>query len=85
MKSYRNAVAALLLALVLSTSAFAGEMQTGITSPDPQPTPTTANSTTQTTTTDGEMQTGVVASTPQATDTVTETALNLLQSVFSLL
>jgi hypothetical protein len=34
--------------------------------------------------TGGEMQTGEAASTPGAADTVTEIALNLLQSVFTL-
>jgi hypothetical protein len=85
MKSYRNPAAALVLALVFATSAFAGEMHTGFTDPDPQPTPETASSTVQTTTTDGEMHTGVAPSTPVATDTVTGVALNLLQGVFSLL
>ncbi|HEX8633961.1 MAG TPA: hypothetical protein VF703_07390 [Pyrinomonadaceae bacterium] len=83
MKSYRNAVATLVLALVFSTSAFAGVIQTGVTGPDPQPTPT-VSSTTETTTTDGVIQTGKAASTPGATDTLTGIALNLLQGVFSL-
>lgn len=82
MKSYRNATTALLLALVLATSAFAGEMQTGVASPQPTP---SAISMTETTTTDGVMQTGVTASTSGAADTVTGIALNLLQSVFALL
>lgn len=75
MKSYRNAAAALLLALVLATSAFAGEMQTGFTNPDPQPTPT--NSTAQTTTTDGIIQTGAAAS-------LTQVALTVLAALPSL-
>lgn len=83
MKSYRNAVAALLLALVLATSAFAGEIHTGITDPDPQPTPA-ASGEVQTGATDGEIQTGVAPSAPDATDTVTGVALSLLQGVFSL-
>ena len=82
MKSYRNAAAALLLTLVLFTSAFAGEMHTNVTDPDPQPTPTMTNSTVQTTATDGEMHTDGAPSIP---DTVTKAALNLLQGVFSLL
>ena len=84
MKSYRNEVAALVLALVFATSAFAGEIHTGVTGPNPQPTPATS-STTKTATTDGEIQTGEAASTPGAADTVTEIALNLLQSVFALI
>jgi hypothetical protein len=83
MKSYRNAAASLVLILVLATSAFAGEIHTGLTGPDPQPTPTTSN-TTATATTDGEIQTGVAASIVGATDAGTQTALNLLQSVLSL-
>lgn len=81
MKSYRNAVAALLLALALATSAFAGEMQTGVASP--QPTPAT-NGVMQTGATEGEMHTGEPESTSGAADTVTEAALSLLQSVFAL-
>jgi len=77
MKSYRNATAALALTLVLAMSAFAGEMHTGVTGPNPQPTPAA-------TTVDGEMHTGVAAPAPEAVNTVTETALNLLQSVLAL-
>ncbi|MGB8509565.1 MAG: hypothetical protein WCD76_14355 [Pyrinomonadaceae bacterium] len=83
MKSYRNAAASLALTLVLATSAFAGEIHTGLIGPDQQPTPTTSN-TTATATTDAETQTGVAASIVGATDAVTQTALNLLQSVLSL-
>jgi hypothetical protein len=72
MKSYRNA-AALIMALALSTSALAGEIQTGFTDPPPP----TANSTAQTTTTDGEIQTG-------AAETLTQIALNVLTALPSL-
>ena len=82
MKSYRNAAAALLLALALAMSAFAGEMQTGVASPQPTP---AASSTTETAATNGVIQTGEAASTPGAADTVTGIALNLLQSVFALI
>lgn len=78
MKSYRNAAASLALTLVLATSAFAGEIHTGLTGPDQQPTPTPSNMTTT------EMQTGVAASIVGATDAATQTALTLLQSVLSL-
>jgi hypothetical protein len=81
MKSYRNAAASLVLTLMLATSAFAGEIHTGLTGPDQQPTP---SNTTATATTDGEMQTGGAASIAGATDAATQTALNLLQSVLSL-
>lgn len=84
MKSYRNAAAALLLTLVSASSVFAGEMHTGVTGPNPQPTPA-AISTTETAKTDGVIQTGEAASMPEAADTVTEIALNLLQSVFALI
>jgi hypothetical protein len=82
MKNYRNALAALVLAFVFSTSAFAddGIMHTDKTSTAPTPTPT-ASSATQSRATDGIM---VAELTPQAADTVTEIALSLLQSVLSL-
>lgn len=82
MKSYRNAAAALLLALALATSALAGEMQTGVASPQPAP---TVNGEMHTGTPEGEIHTDGAASTPEAADTVTEIALNLLQSVFALI
>lgn len=81
MKNYRKTVAALVLALAFSTSALAGEMHTGITQPDPQPTPTT-NGVMHT---DGEIQTGEIADTPTTTDAVTETALTLLQGLLALI
>lgn len=84
MKSYRNAAAVLVLAFVFATTAFAGEMHTGVAGPNPQPTPATS-SMTETASADGEMQTGATAPTPEAADTVTELALNLLQSVFALI
>ena len=74
MKSYRKALAALVLAFVFSTSAFAGDgiMHTGITPPPP---PVQA---------DGAMWTGVAAPAPEA-DTLTEIALNVLQNLLTLL
>lgn len=84
MKSYRNAAAALVLAFVVATTAFAGEMHTGVAGPNPQPTPA-ASSTTEADTAGGAMQTGEAAPTPEAVDTVTEIALNLLQSMFALI
>ena len=76
MKTYRNATAALVLALALSSSAFAGVMQTGVTGTDPQPT-SAANGEMQTGATDGETHAGA--------DTVTAAVLNLPQSMFTLL
>jgi hypothetical protein len=83
MRNGRNAIAALVLALLLSTPTFAGIMTGEVSSPAPTPTPAVAGSMT-TEMTDGGMQTGEAASTPEATDTVTEIALNLLQSVLTL-
>jgi hypothetical protein len=81
MRNYRNAVAALVLALVLSTSAFAGEIHTGVAPPPP---PVTTNGEIHTDATGGEIQTGEAVSTPEATDTIMEAALNLLQSLLTL-
>ncbi len=78
MKNWRTTITALLLALVLATAAFAGEMHTGVVTPQPTP---TASSTAETDATDGEMHTGEAASTP---DAVTEVALSLLQSLLAL-
>ena len=84
MKSCRNAIAVLALALVLSTCAFAddGIMHTDKTSPAPTP---TANSVTQTEAADGIIHTDEAESAPEAADTVTEIALYLLQSVLPLI
>lgn len=77
MKSYRNALAALVLALVFSTSAFAsdGILWTGITPPPPPPPPAQA---------DGILWTGIAAPAPEE-DVLTEIALNLLQTLIPLL
>lgn len=83
MKTNRNATAALLLALILATSTFAGEMHTDG-APTPQPAPA-ASGITETATTGGLMHTDGAASTVEAADTMTVAALNLLQSVFALL
>jgi hypothetical protein len=76
MKSYRNAIAALALAFVFSTSTFAeGIIWTGKTPPPPPSTPTQA---------EGIIHTEVVAPTPEE-DTLTEITLNLLQILIPLL
>jgi hypothetical protein len=80
MKNYRNALAALVLAFLLATSAFADDGIIVAEKASPAPTPT-ANSTTQSQATNGIM---VAELKPQAADTVTEIALSLLQSVLSL-
>lgn len=81
MKPLRRLCVALVLTLVLALSAFAGDIQTGITTTPPPPE-------SQATTT-GEISTGVTGdmSTTAAgqMDTgVTDVALSLLQSVLSL-
>jgi hypothetical protein len=76
MKSYRNAVAALVLAFVFSASAYAGDgvIHTDRTPPPPPP-PVQA---------DGVIHTDIAAPAPEG-DSLTEIALNLLQSVLSLI
>lgn len=75
MKIYRNAVAALVLAIVFSTSVYAGEgiLHTEKTPPPPPP----AQS-------EGVMHTGIAAPAPEG-DVLTETALSLLQNLLALL
>ena len=72
MKSYRNAIAALVLAFVFSTSAFAGDgiIWTGKTPPPPPQV-------------DGIIWTGIAAPAPE--DDLTEIALSLLQTLLPLL
>lgn len=85
MKNYRKAAVALVMALALTKSVFAGEIHTGITPPDSQPT-TTANGVMYTDGvihTDGEMHTGEPA--PATTGAITEAALTLLQSLLALI
>ncbi|HEY0098156.1 MAG TPA: hypothetical protein VGB76_04285 [Pyrinomonadaceae bacterium] len=74
MKSYRNAIAALVLAFVFSTSAFAGDgiMWTDKTPPPPPPQA------------DGIMWTDVASPTSEG-DALTEIALTLLQTLIPLL
>jgi hypothetical protein len=76
MKSYRNALAALVLAFVFSTSAFAGDgvLWTGITPPPPPP-PVQA---------DGVLWTGIATPAPEE-DVLTEITLSLLQTLIPLL
>lgn len=80
MKTLRQLCVASVFTLALTVSTLAGEIHTGITSPQP-PQGITAN---------GEIHTGVTGQEEtsggevSATDSVTETVLNLLQSVLSL-
>jgi len=78
--AYGKALCTSVLALVLTSSAFAGEIQYPVAPPPPAPAggeihyPTTSNNLTQT----GE------AASATETDTVTGIALSLLQSVLTL-
>jgi hypothetical protein len=75
MKSYRNAIAALVLAIVFSTSAYAGDgvIYTGITPPPPPPQ------------TNGVIYTGVAAPAAEEENILTEITLSLLQTLIPLL
>jgi hypothetical protein len=75
MKSYRNAIAALMLAFIFSTSAYAddGIIWTGRTPPPPPPPQA-----------DGIIWTGIAAPALEE-DTLTEIALGLLQTLIPLL
>ncbi|HJR07722.1 MAG TPA: hypothetical protein VJ842_10710 [Pyrinomonadaceae bacterium] len=76
MKSYRNAIAVLVLAFVFSTSVFAGDgvIYTDRTPPPPPP-PAQA---------EGIIYTDIAAPVPEE-DTLTEIALTLLQTLIPLL
>jgi hypothetical protein len=75
MKSYRNAVSALVLAIVFSTSVFAddGVIHTEKTTPPPPPPPVT-----------GVIHTEIAAPAPD-TDVLTGITLHLLQNLLKLL
>ena len=82
MKNLGRLFCAVVFTLALTIPAFAGDMQTTVTSPPPaQP---------QTATLNGDIQTGVTgqaetdSSEATATDSAADIALNLLQSVLSL-
>jgi hypothetical protein len=84
MRTLRQLCAAVVLTLAFAASASAGTMWPGVVSPTPTPEPTQSASTSedQTAQADGTTHTGVAESEP---DAVTEIALNLLQSVLSLI
>ena len=84
MKNLRQLCAAVVLTLAFAASASAGTMWPGVVSPTPTPEPTQSASTSedQTAQADGTMHTEMAESEP---DAVTEIALNLLQSVLSLI
>ncbi len=85
MRNYRNAVAALVLALALSTSAYAGDgiMHTGVVAPTPTPVPA-VNGIMHTGAPEGIMHTDEDESESVAADAVAVIMLNLLQSVLTL-
>jgi len=71
----RKTIQASVLALLLSVSAYAGEMQCGAAPPPPPPSAPAAQ---VVATIDGEIQTGVA-------DSLTETVLTLLGNVLALI
>ncbi len=83
MRNLRTLCASVVLALVLTTPAFAGDMHTGITNPPPAQQGNIHTGVTDSPTQQGDIHTGVAESEPEA-GTVTEIALNLLQSLLSL-
>ncbi|HZH29486.1 MAG TPA: hypothetical protein VEY11_01730 [Pyrinomonadaceae bacterium] len=76
MKNYRNALAALVLAFVFSTSAFGEGILWTEKTPPPPPARTQA---------EGVIWTDIAAPATEEEDTLTEIALNLLQALIPLL
>jgi hypothetical protein len=83
MKTLSRFWAASVLALTLTLPAFAGDMHTTYVPPAPPPTSAITQGD-NSTSTDGEMST-TQSGEADASDSLTEAALNLLQSVLSLL
>jgi hypothetical protein len=79
MKHLRLSLAVAVLTLAFSSPTFAGDMETGFTSPPPA---TVAGD--MQTTVAGNMDTTVTANEATATCSLTESALDLVQSVLSL-
>lgn len=87
MRNHQKVIAALALALVLLTSAHAGDgvMHTGIVAPTPTPSPTVDNITNDTADGKGIMHTGAAEPAPSATDImIAEVAAALARSVLTL-
>ncbi|MDT5122463.1 MAG: hypothetical protein QOC96_1945 [Acidobacteriota bacterium] len=81
MKNLRQFCAAVVLTLVFTFSAFAGDMQTpGVVDPPPPPPSMMADTSTPSAT----IATGTATQDVVAVDPVTEAALSLLQSVLSI-
>lgn len=83
MKQFRLSLAATVLTLAFSIPAFAGDMETGITSQPPTPPAATAAGDMETTVT-GNMDTTVTANEATVADSLRGRALSLMQSVLSL-
>ena len=83
MKLVKPFLAATILMLAISLNTFAGQMETGFTSPPPEPPAATASGDMQTTIT-GQMETGITANGATGTYSLSEIALGLMQSVLSL-
>ncbi len=82
MKNLRQFCGALVFTLALTIPAFAGDIQTGITTPPSQPAQAATTKGDIQNTITGQAETG--SSEATAVDSATEIALNLLQSVLSL-
>ena len=79
MKTLRQFSLALMLGLAFTSSAIAGDITTGVTSPPP-PAPSSVAA-------DGDITTGLngeISTTAQASDSVVDIALSLVQSVLAL-
>jgi hypothetical protein len=87
MKNFQRLCAALVLAFVLASPALAGDMDTGFTSPPPQPATSSATTSSMTNETQadvaGDMATGGGGATASSSP-VAEAALGLLASALSL-
>jgi hypothetical protein len=85
MRNFRNAVTALVLALVFAAPAFADGIINTDKVPPPPPPPPSATGIMYPELTDGIINTDVAAPAPETTDSTTEIALNLLQTALTLL
>ncbi|MGI8656040.1 MAG: hypothetical protein ACR2LC_12570 [Pyrinomonadaceae bacterium] len=79
MKNFRHLCAVIMLTFLLALPAFAGQIETGVTSPPPTTTSATAGQT-QT----GATSTRTTSSQLAGAPSITETVLNLLQGVLAL-
>lgn len=89
MRNLRTLCAAVVLTLALAAPALAGNISTGVASPQPASQGNISTGVTDSPSTQGNIHTGVAGEESAeggttATDAVTEIALSLLQSVLSL-